>query len=191
MDRSLWSDEQLMTAYAAKDDELAFRQLYARHKNRVWAYLQKRLHHPAEVSEVFQRVFLKLHKTRRLFNPQWPFAPWLFQICYQELVSFWRIEKKHRGLFAWEELHSASNQERNPLEEVQTHSLTDVQPILESSAFQSLNPRERDVLASRFIEEKSFAEMARALETSESNVRQILSRALKKLRRTYVRNFEK
>lgn len=46
----------------------------------------------------------------------------------------------------------------------------------------SLKPREREVLALRFGGDLSGAEIAAALELSEANVHQIISRSLKKLR---------
>lgn len=191
MDRTSASDEELMTLYATHGEERAFRELYERHKNRVWAYLRKRLKSSEEASEVFQRVFLKLHKTRALFNPQWPFLPWLFQICYHELVSFWRTEKKYQGLVSWEDWltqnHNKTTEFSFPPQETRSPE-AQVEQVMNSAAYQALSSREREVLASRFFDEKSFSDMAVALETSEANVRQILSRALRKLRRAYAKD---
>jgi RNA polymerase sigma factor (sigma-70 family) len=58
---------------------------------------------------------------------------------------------------------------------------------MSSAAYKTLSSREKEILATRFLDEKSFSDMAVAMQTSEANVRQILSRALKKLRRAYAK----
>ncbi len=56
-------DEELMQAYAEGDMD-AFELLYARHKGRLFGYLVGQLKDHAEAEEVFQTVFVKLHRAR-------------------------------------------------------------------------------------------------------------------------------
>jgi len=58
------SDEELMKAYQLGNAE-AFELLYGRYSPRVYGYLCKKISNRVAADDVFQTIFLKLHKFRQ------------------------------------------------------------------------------------------------------------------------------
>lgn len=163
-------DEELMCLYQA-GDPAAFELLYRRHSGRVYEYLKKKT--TAEnAGDLLQEIFERLHKSRDKYNPQYPFLPWLFTVSRNALFDFFRAaETKRTG-------------------DIDPDSL----PARQEAVFDSASPKEiseilsvlpdnqRRAIALRYLDEWSFEKIAENLKTSPENVRQLVSRGLKKLR---------
>lgn len=168
------TDEELMQAYA-RGKQAAFDQLYARHKSRVMGYLLKQLGDRAAAEDVFQAVFLKLHRSRDNYRDELPFLPWLFTIVRTALIDAGRREKTRSARIVLDDEQVAA---------AAADQVPDPAPLHEAlPALTTLSPDQRRVLELRFSQEFSFAEIAEQLELSPANARQLASRALGKLRR--------
>ena len=88
------SDETLMLAYAA-GDAAAFEQLYARHRGKLYRYLQRQLRDSALADELFQDVWQRVISARAGWAPDAGFATWLYTIAHHRLGDHWR-SLKHR-----------------------------------------------------------------------------------------------
>ena len=88
------SDETLMLAYAA-GDAAAFEQLYARHRGKLYRYLQRQLRDNAVADELFQDVWQRAIASRSGWKPDAGFATWLYTIAHHRLGDHWR-SLKHR-----------------------------------------------------------------------------------------------
>ena len=88
------SDETLMLAYAA-GDAAAFEQLYARHRGKLYRYLQRQLRDNALADELFQDVWQRVIAARAGWKPDAGFATWLYTIAHHRLGDHWR-SLKHR-----------------------------------------------------------------------------------------------
>ena len=88
------SDETLMLAYAA-GDAAAFEQLYARHRGKLYRYLQRQLRDNAVADELFQDVWQRVIAARAGWTPEAGFATWLYTIAHHRLGDHWR-SLKHR-----------------------------------------------------------------------------------------------
>lgn len=162
------SDEELMQAYQ-NGESSAFAFLYERHKARILGFLLGKLRNRFEAEEVFQGTFMKLHSSRRHYDPAFRFSPWLFTVCQSVLKDYLR-KKKSIAEDSNDELVSQA-----PAKESSTTK--------EALPFSSLEERQRLVLEMRYEEDLDFDEIAEKLHTSSANVRQLVSRALKKLRK--------
>ena len=80
------SGAELMVLYQGGDIE-AFNCLYDKYKSQVYGYLQKREEKRTEVDEIFQDVFLRLHRSRSRYKGEFPFEPWLFAVVRNSLVD--------------------------------------------------------------------------------------------------------
>ena len=161
-----------MLAYIAGDME-AFEALYGRHKGQVFGFLLARLKDRSEAEDVFQAVFSKLHRKRQQYRPEIPFLPWLFTLARNTLIDHVRkrdAEGKH--VTATE---AAIDDYAAPV--------ADTSPIAAGVAELSrLNESQRQALELRFNQGLTFAEIAEQLQTSPDNSRQLVSRAIRKLR---------
>lgn len=161
------TDEELMLAYQNGNGD-AFTILYSRHSSRVYGYLLKRLKTKPQADDVFQNTFLKLHNTRFSYDPSLPFAPWLFTICRGVLIDHVRKQQRSQEVPLTEEVENVPSEASKAEPEI---------PSLEG-----LNSQQREVIDLRFHGDLSFEEIAKRIETSPANVRQVLSRAIRKLR---------
>jgi RNA polymerase sigma factor (sigma-70 family) len=159
------TDDELMLAYQL-GDEAAFTVLYTRHSAKVYGYIKSKLRSEEISRDVFQATFLKLHRSRRLYNPALPFTPWLFTICRNELLDSLKKTRRSR-----EDL--TGDLENFAATETPTSDLS------------GLGAREREALTLRYLNGSSFEEIAAALKTSPVNARQVISRAIKTLRGLY------
>lgn len=118
---------------------------------------------------MFQGTFMKLHSSRKLYDPSFKFTPWLFTVCQSVLKDHLRKKSKI--------LEDANEEilEQTPGSQYTQNS--------DSLSFDSLEERQRVALEMRYGEDLSFDEIAKKLQTSPGNIRQIVSRAIKKMRK--------
>jgi RNA polymerase sigma factor (sigma-70 family) len=162
------TDEELMLAYQL-GDENAFRELYARHSGRVLGFLRAKVRDEARARDIFQSTFFKLHKSRGRYNPTFPFTPWLFMICRNELLDALKKERRLR-------------------EDVTANipELAEPEPVAAVNFdMAQLSEGQQRAAEMRFGDGSSFEEIAIALETSPANARQLVSRAIRALRIFY------
>lgn len=88
------SDETLMLAYAS-GDAMAFEQLYARHRGKLYRYLLRRLRDDGLADELFQDVWQRVIAARAGWKSDAGFATWLYTIAHHRLGDHWR-SLKHR-----------------------------------------------------------------------------------------------
>jgi RNA polymerase sigma factor (sigma-70 family) len=166
------TDEELMRGYRL-GEAAAFEELYRRYSGRVYGYLRKRLPSREESDELLQGVFLKAHRLRHRFDPKYPFSQWIYVISKTLLLDHFR--KQGRSLPALESEIDLSQIEGPP-------ALSGERSL---EILEQLNPEQRTVVEMRVFDEHSYDEIARKLGKTQEGVRQILSRALRKLRLEY------
>lgn len=157
-----------MAAYR-NGDEQAFQALYERYAGRVYGFLRRKLKSRSVADDVFQATFLKLHKARARYDAALPFAPWLFTVCRSTLIDTLRQEARIR-----EDLNPAAVEGATAEETPRTSPLPELA---------SLNPERRQALELRYGQDLSFEEIAVRLNTSPANIRQLVSRAVRQLRK--------
>lgn len=160
-----------MQAYQA-GDSLAFETLYLRSSPRLYGYLRKKLGSSPELDDVFQQVLLKLHRTRHAYDPRYRFEQWLFVIARTTVLDHFRKNRRTESLlqeqWTMKELGRGADAEA-PDREVRLDGLTEVQ---------------RQVVEQKVVEELPYEEIAARLQRSEESVRQLFSRAIRKLRKS-------
>jgi RNA polymerase sigma-70 factor (ECF subfamily) len=122
------------------------------------------------VDDAFQTVFLKLHQFRRRYRPALPFAPWLFTISRNVVWDVLRSQAR-------------SIEDASPVD-IEQASVMQATPGTGLPGLTALTPERRQALELRFGQDLSFQEIAKRLETSPANVRQLVSRSLRQLKRT-------
>lgn len=165
------TDEKLMKAYQTGDAQ-AFETLYSRNAPKIYSYLCARLKRKELVDECFQMVFSKFHRMRHRYDSTYSVEQWLYVISKSTLIDHFR--KEARGV---------PISSKNSIEELDIPSeeslILEEQPDLPLDA---LTPQQKQVVQWRIMDEFSYEEIAKRLNESETNIRQIFSRAVKKLR---------
>lgn len=165
-------DKELMLKYQT-DENLAFEVLYQRHSDKIYSYLAKRVHDKNEVDDLYQKVFVKFHKSRSLYDKKYDVLAWFYTITKSEFLDFLKKRK----------IESVSFDEKTHGRSV-TKTGQD-QFDIDISTEDSLNIKEKEALKLRYINDKDFDEISKLLKTSNSNARKLISRGLIKLKKKY------
>lgn len=167
------SDEELMVMYQ-NGDEGAFQLLYSRHSGRILAFIRSKISDPQLAGDIFQEVFIKIHKSKGLYNKTFEVLPWIFTITRNATIDGLRKDKAH--LFS--EYQDSENLEVPGLGQALVQK--DLAPALAQ-----LPENQRQAIQMRYIDESTFEEIAKKLDTSSDNVRQLVSRGIKNLKNLF------
>ncbi len=166
------SDESLMQRYADGDPD-AFEELFRRYEPRAYGFFLKRTGSPQRAEDLYQELFLRIHRNRDRYDPARPFAPWFFQIANRLLID------DHRRAFRNHEVPIGDREprtERPRSEDV----VADREQI--GYLLHVLSPEERYVVQSAKVEGIGYPELAEHLGKSVDAVKKMASRALQRLR---------
>lgn len=165
-------DEKLMVLYV-QGDEAAFNELFLRYKGRVYAYLSKRVSDPRKADDVFQEAFLKLHRSRILYDSKRLFSAWIFSITRNAIRDHLRQKRRNPATLGVD-VETISGSDETVSAEIQLESV-----------LKKISQKEREAIQLRFDKNIGFEEIGKLLGTSEGNVRQIVSRGLRKIRKAF------
>lgn len=165
-------DEELMERYQSSD-YLAFETLYRRHSGRILQYLTGKV--GSEMGqELLQDTFARIHKSRERYNTQFPFLPWVFTIVRN-------ILRDHYKKAETQTIQKSISLESLPIEA--RSELVGFSNLHQLEGFlKTLPETQQQALRLRYLNDWSFEKIAEHIETSPQNVRQLISRGLKKIR---------
>jgi len=173
------SIEELMVAYKIGSHE-AFQHLYQKLSPVLYGYLKKRLRNNTEADDVLQIVFTKIHTSRHQYNNSFPLLPWVFTICRTSLADYTTAKIKVHKIE--ESLQKEYGDFRPGEKSPEGNILPEGARELLQQFKKFLTGNQILALEMRYVGDKTFKEIATRLKTSESNVRKIVSRALKKIK---------
>jgi len=166
---SLVSDENLMAGYAAGKVE-AFDELFRRYERAAYSFFVKRTGSHERARDLYQELFLRIHRARDAYDPGRPFTPWFFQIAHRLLVDDLRRAFRHHEVPLDDSLVPAADGE---------HSFVDGYDL--AQLMSGLTPEERYVLCSSKLTGREYKEIAAQLGKSVDAVKKMASRAMQKL----------
>lgn len=169
------SDEELMSFYQNGEFQ-AFQTIYTRHAGRVFEYLKKKVS-PDLAQDLLQESFEKLHRNRDKYNSQYPFLPWIFTISRNVVIDYYKKAES--------KLVKASCSSDDFIESLSAPLLENSSNMDISDVLRALPIAQKRAIELRYMNDWSFAQIATELETSEDNIRQLVSRGIKKLRSSF------
>lgn len=167
MNLNALSDEELMVMYQSGSEE-AFQTLYRRHSEKIYGFLRGRVWNDERAAELYQETFLKMHRSKHLYSKPLPVLPWIFSITRSVLVDGLRSDQRAKR-------DTEYSSDAGPMES--ERSIAEVTNLMSR-----LPKNQRKAVELRYIDEKTFEEIAASLETSSENARKIVSRAVAKLK---------
>ena len=157
-----------MTLYQ-NGDYAAFECLYQRHSGRVFQYFRGKV--SGEVAQdLLQETFMKIHRSRAQYQPQYPFLPWLFTVARNNLNDFFKSTDQNV-------IKIELDADSIPLPALPVTSEHDL-----TAAISGLPHTQRRAIELRYLNEWSFEKIAEEMKTTPENTRQIISRGIKKIR---------
>lgn len=153
-------------------DRRAFDQLFERYERRAYAYFLNRTRSPDRAQDLYQELFLRVHRFRRAFDRKRKFSSWFFQIANRVAID---------------ELRRVTRSGLAPLEDADTS----VAPAAEvgalnrelvERALSRLTREHAEILVAAKVEGLPYGVIALRAGRSTVAVKQIVSRALRGLR---------
>jgi RNA polymerase sigma-70 factor, ECF subfamily len=179
-DQASPSDKELVAA--ALGDKSAYALLVRRWEPPLARYVCRILGRDKQAADdVLQEVFLKAYVNLNDFDGGRPFGPWIYRIARNEAINLLRKQKSEPPL--------VTGDDAILLLERMSDGIT-AQEILDRArmeeqiraAIKCMDPRYRDALILRYLEEKGYDEIADILELPSGTVATLINRGTKKLR---------
>ncbi|MBB6214467.1 RNA polymerase sigma-70 factor (ECF subfamily) [Anaerosolibacter carboniphilus] len=159
------------------EEEAAY--IFETYYKRVYNYIYYRVscRYTAEdlASQVFEKIMLKINTYS---GGKAPFEVWLFAIVRNVVNDYFRSQKKNK-LFSIDTLKEFISREKTPETIIVAAETND--KLLQ--ALDTLDVRERNMIALKFGADLKNREIAEVLDITESNVGVILYRAMRKLKK--------
>ena len=165
-------------------DSASFSVLLEKHRGPVIHFLYRMVQNQPVAEELAQEVFLRVYRSRGTYEPAAKFTTWLFRIATHLALNALRDHKNERQQEFLDEVN----------EDQPAKQITDNKPSVEQSmvyqskldeirnAIAKLPEKQRAAVLMHKYEEMEYAQIAKALNCSESAVKSLLFRAYETLR---------
>jgi RNA polymerase sigma-70 factor (ECF subfamily) len=165
-------------------DDTSFALLLERHRGPVVHFLYRMVQNPSVSEELAQEVFLRVYRSRATYEPTAKFTTWLFRIATHLALNWVRDGKKEKGHESLDEqvVDGVDRQVRDRQPTIEQEMLYEVKMTEVRQAIEALPAKQRAAVLMHKYEELEYAQIARALNCSESAVKSLLFRAYESLR---------
>jgi RNA polymerase sigma-70 factor (ECF subfamily) len=177
-------DAQLMLRVRDGDED-SFRVLLDKHRNPLVHFLYRMVQEQPVSEELAQEVFLRIYRSRGSYEPTARFTTWMFRIATHLALNWLRDEKNERATERLDEdrggdLPARELPDRKPSVEQRMVYQARLQEIRD--AISALPDKQRAAVLMHKYQEMEYAQIASALECSESAIKSLLFRAYETLR---------
>lgn len=168
---------QLLAEFAQYESECAFASIVAEHVNLVYSTALRFTGNPHHAEEITQAVFIILARKAGSFSSRTILSGWLYQTTRLTAANFVRGEARRQKREQEAYMQSTLN-------EAEDAAWIQIAPLLDE-AMGDLGETDRAAVVLRFFENKTAAEVATALRTTEAAAHKRINRALEKLRKLF------
>lgn len=174
-DFSDYSDEKLML-YVVNGHSEAFTEIYNRYSNKLFRYFYRLLNNNQSKAEDFtQDLFIKLMQSAQSFNADKKFSAWLYTMANNMCRNEWRNQSNRNVILSKMEFETTEHQNFN-------HKI-DQKLMLQKleTEIQQFPELDQTLIAMRYQQELSIAEIATIIDIPEGTVKSKLFYLMKKL----------
>jgi RNA polymerase sigma-70 factor, ECF subfamily len=162
----------------AKTDQDAFGQLYERYSQRIYQYIYYRTSNEAEAEDLAAKTFMRAWQHISNYDDRGvPFSAWLYRIAHN-LVANWHRDRSRRRIISLDDISLWQVNEEGP--EAAALFAEDKAALL--TAVRHLPADRQELLALKFVEHLSNAEIAAIMGRSEGAIKSLYHRTLLSLR---------
>ncbi len=173
------ADQQLLLDQAGRGDPAALGQLYDQYADRIYSYVYHRVGSADIAEDLTGQAFMRMLEAIQ-GNRGWrtSFSGWLYRIAHNLVIDHYR--RGHRASFVdIEDTTTLKAPTGDPLRAVEAK--LDNERL--RSALNQLTEEQAQVIVLRFLEERSIAEAAAAMDKTEGAIKALQYRAVLALRR--------
>lgn len=182
------SDDGALVRGALRDRQ-EYGALVRRYELRLGRYVRRLLGRYGQMTEdVLQNGFIQAYLNLNDYDQARPFSPWIYRIMHNEAVSFLRKQRAGIQIIEGDDaqliLDRLADDDTPEIRLQISRRAEDLR-----GALAEIDPRYRDVLVLRYLEEMSYDEIADVLELPPGTVATHISRGLKQLRTPRLRSW--
>lgn len=173
------TDTQIIEKVRNGETEL-FGELVSRYQNKIFAYVYKIVNHKEEAEDIVQETFIKVYKNLNSFDADRKFSSWLYRISHNETINYLKKHKRVTMLY-YEEgdyLFNSLKYEKDLIKELIIKE--DDQQL--KKALGKLPLKYKDVIILKYLEDRSYEEIAQILNKPINTVGTLINRAKKQLK---------
>ena len=154
--------------------KLDFDEVYAANKANVWKLVARYVSSRQDREDLFQEVFLKIHRALPKFRGESNLGTWIYRITVNTALNYLQQQKRYGRL---KEILSGFRimAEARPAEDLAEDEVP--------GPLKKLNPQQRMILVLAEVEEKKLEEISRLLGLPIGTVKSNLHRAKKIIRK--------
>lgn len=157
-----------------KGEKEAFGELYDYYIDNLYRFIFYKVKDEQDVEDLVEIAFIKVFENKKSFNPKKSsFGTWLYNIARNTVIDFYRTQKSVDEIP--ESISKTGERELN------THVDGVINSDLLKVALEKVSEKHRELVIFRFIEELSYAEVAKILMKKEGTIRVMQYRALNEL----------
>jgi RNA polymerase sigma-70 factor (ECF subfamily) len=178
-DTPLTPDDQQLARDAQNGSLAAFEELVRRHEARLFHFLCQKMPSREDAEDMAQKSLITAWQKLHLYRAEASFATWLYTIARRLVISHYRKHGKVK-LCELEAADSVLVETNTPADECRR---AEEHATLWRVAREALKEEAYDMLWMRYRDQLSIAEIATALERTNTSVKVMLHRARKTLAR--------
>ena len=180
------SDNELIIQ-ANNGNDSAFEELIYRYDKSVLSIALNYVHNSDDAKDIYQEVFIRVHRSLKKFEMRSEFSTWLFRIATNVCLTYRSRSKQHLQLSISEDFEEDGDKksyelvsdDRDPGELASNAELGS----LISDAVQSLSAKQRITFTLKHYEGYKIREIAEMLNCKEGTVKKYLFDAIRNLRK--------
>ena len=172
--------EAALVKRACQGDREAFRHIVESHKTAMWHVAQRVVKDAALAEDVVQEAFIKAYRALPEFRVDARLSTWLHRITFLTAIDF-RRQQQSMGRVMVEETDIDYADPRPLSRSDSSVSSRQLRDQLER-AMESLSPLEKSVFGLRHLQDFKLKDIAEIVCRSEGTVKNVLFRAIRKLR---------
>lgn len=158
--------------------EYDFKEIYESNKNTVWQIASRYIASPHDREDLFQDIFVNVHKALPKFRRESAVSTWVYRIAVNTAINYLKKKKRQEKLHSIFSMFRQANDEPRYLESSEEL----LKPL------EKLNPRQKMVVVLADIEEKSLAEISAILRLPVGTVKSNLFRGREIVKKELMRN---
>jgi RNA polymerase sigma factor (sigma-70 family) len=181
------SEHELVAAIRTGNDR-AFEELYARYRERIFAFILSKVHDHGRAEDIAQEVFMSALRRLRASDQTIAFKPWIYEIAKNACIDEFRRGSRAREVPLESDGECVVDRQKSAVSAVPTpaaaveskQQLNDLR-----GAFGGLSATHHQMLVMREFEGMSYDEIGQRLDMTRQMVESSLFRARRKLSEEY------
>ena len=170
---------EILVVRAQAGDKEAFGQLYSGYFTPIYRFLYWRTKHKETAEDLTQTVFLKAYEAMSAYKSTGaPFLSWLYTIARNLYLD--HSKKKKSILPDDPEIFWDAMAQTGPATDKMSHEREDREAL--AGALAELTDEQQEIVILRFIEERSYEEIAEITDKSKEALRALNYRAMKTMK---------